>query len=171
MQAVCIQVVTSSSVASTQTFWGTIFWLETGSSTLFGTLPVNAKIDKAGQKFWGQGFLSPIATPMVTRNERKRKCLQYWMFNLSLTKNSQQRKTNKHCRTPLKSNIVSSGSYVWLLPTRLSTNIDCLLNPYIVFKSAQVFLKENVRHPVWTCRDPLSLIVGTRFSLILRTRW
>jgi len=32
------------------------------------------------------------------------------------------------------------------------------------------FLKENVRFLVWTCRDPISLILGTRFSLILRAR-
>jgi len=31
------------------------------------------------------------------------------------------------------------------------------------------FFKENVRYPVWICRDPISLILGTRFSLILRT--
>jgi len=34
----------------------------------------------------------------------------------------------------------------------------------------QVFLKENVRYPVWTCRDPISLILGARFYLILGTR-
>ena len=33
----------------------------------------------------------------------------------------------------------------------------------------QGFFKENVRYPVWTCRDPISLILGTRFSLILGT--
>ena len=33
------------------------------------------------------------------------------------------------------------------------------------------FFKENVRNPVWICRDPISLILGTRFSLILGTRW
>jgi len=32
------------------------------------------------------------------------------------------------------------------------------------------FFKENVRYPVWTCRDPISLNLGTRFSLILGTR-
>jgi len=32
-----------------------------------------------------------------------------------------------------------------------------------------VFFKENVRYPVWTCRDLISLILGTRFSLILGT--
>jgi len=30
------------------------------------------------------------------------------------------------------------------------------------------FFKENVRYPIWTCRDPISLILGTRFSLISR---
>jgi len=35
----------------------------------------------------------------------------------------------------------------------------------------QVFFKENVRYPMWTCRDPISLIIGTWFSLILGTRW
>jgi len=24
------------------------------------------------------------------------------------------------------------------------------------------FFKENVRYPVWVCRDPISLILGTR---------
>jgi len=33
-----------------------------------------------------------------------------------------------------------------------------------------VFFKENVRNPVWICRDPISLILGTRLSLILVTR-
>jgi len=31
------------------------------------------------------------------------------------------------------------------------------------------FFKENIRYPVWICRDPISLILGTRFSLILGT--
>jgi len=34
----------------------------------------------------------------------------------------------------------------------------------------QIFFKENIRNPVWICRDPISLILGTRFSLILGTR-
>jgi len=33
-----------------------------------------------------------------------------------------------------------------------------------------VFFKENVRYPEWTCRDPISMILGTRFSLIPGTR-
>ena len=35
---------------------------------------------------------------------------------------------------------------------------------------AQGFFKENVWNPVWICRDPISLILETRFSLILGTR-
>jgi len=30
----------------------------------------------------------------------------------------------------------------------------------------QGFFKENVRYPIWTCRDPISLILGTRFSIL-----
>ena len=36
--------------------------------------------------------------------------------------------------------------------------------------SKAFFFKENVRYPVWICRDPIYLILGTRFSLILGTR-
>jgi len=32
------------------------------------------------------------------------------------------------------------------------------------------FFKENVRYLVWTYRDVISLILGTRFPLILQTR-
>jgi len=32
-----------------------------------------------------------------------------------------------------------------------------------------VFFKENVRYPPWSYRDPISLILGTRFSRILGT--
>jgi len=35
----------------------------------------------------------------------------------------------------------------------------------------QLFFKENIGYPVWTWTDPISLILGTRFSLILGTRW
>jgi len=40
-----------------------------------------------------------------------------------------------------------------------------------LFNTTKIFFKENVRYPVWTCRDPISLILGTRFSLILGTRF
>jgi len=34
-----------------------------------------------------------------------------------------------------------------------------------------VFFKENVTYLVWICRDLISLILGTWFSLIQGTRW
>jgi len=36
------------------------------------------------------------------------------MFNFHRQKSSQQRKTARYCKTPIKSKIVSFGSYVWL---------------------------------------------------------
>ena len=39
------------------------------------------------------------------------------------------------------------------------------------FLVEQVFFKENVRYSVWTCRDPIPLILRIQFSLILRNRW
>jgi len=48
------------------------------------------------------------------------------MFNFPLTKNSQQRKTVRHCKTPTKSKIVSIESYVWLfLQDFPQTEIAC----------------------------------------------
>ena len=32
--------------------------------------------------------------------------------------------------------------------------------------TARVFIKKNVRYPVWTCRDPISLILGIRFTIL-----
>jgi len=40
-----------------------------------------------------------------------------------------------------------------------------------LYYSSRVFLKENVRYAVWTCRDQVFLILGTRFSLIPGTRF
>ena len=37
---------------------------------------------------------------------KKEQYFLYLMFNLPLIKRSQQRKTTRHCRTPIKSNIV-----------------------------------------------------------------
>jgi len=31
--------------------------------------------------------------------------------------------------------------------------------------------KETVRYLVWTCRDPIFLFLGNRFSFILAARW
>jgi len=42
----------------------------------------------------------------------------------------------------MKSNIVSIGWYVWLLPTRLLSNRGCLLKLYKLFKSAGTVSRE-----------------------------
>jgi len=43
------------------------------------------------------------------------------------------------------------------------------LDPFFNFASG--FFQGKCRYPIWTCRDPISPIVGTRFSLILVTQW
>jgi len=49
-----------------------------------------------------------------------------------------------------------------------------LFLPYIkdvfMFGLQQVFYKENVRCPVWICRDPISMILGTRFEILKRLK-
>jgi len=35
------------------------------------------------------------------------------------------------------------------------------LNLFLLYVDYRVFLKENVRNPVWICRDPMSPILGT----------
>jgi len=92
---------------------------------------------------------------------------------------------------PMKLNQIVSR---WLLATNRTKCRQIKLNIYQLMASAvglmtrcmhwchyninqfnyllmQVFFKENVRYLVWTCRDPISLILGTRFSLILGTQF
>jgi len=59
------------------------------------------------------------------------------MFNFPPTKSWQQRKTARHCKTPMNSKIVSIGSYVLLFLTRFPVNRDCLLKLKIIVKSAR----------------------------------
>jgi len=42
----------------------------------------------------------------------------------------------------IKSNILNIGCYVWLLPTRLLANTDCLLKLYMLVKSARTVSRE-----------------------------
>ena len=51
--------------------------------------------------------------------------------------------------------------------TGMASLLDCF---DILYSFHHVFFKENVKYPIWACRDPISLILGTRFSLILGTR-
>jgi len=43
--------------------------------------------------------------------------------------------------------------------------IFCLYFMKICIYSSFLF-KENIKYPVWICRDPISLILGTRFSIL-----
>jgi len=66
--------------------------------------------------------------PSVWIESGSKKGMEKKMFNSPLTKSSQQRKTTRHCKTPMKSNIVSIGSYVWLfLLDFLQTEIATIL--------------------------------------------
>jgi len=52
------------------------------------------------------------------------------------------------------------------------SSIKLMANCFGIYDiQVQGFFKENVRYLVWICRDPISLILGTRFSLILGTWW
>jgi len=51
---------------------------------------------------------------------------------------------------------------------QISQNTDFLDLKNLTYN--RVFFKENVSYPVWICRDPISLILGNRFSLILGAR-
>ena len=47
----------------------------------------------------------------------------------------------------------------------------CRLCVFVLCALSRVFAKGNVRYPVWTCTVPISLILRTRFSMILGTRF
>jgi len=71
--------------------------------------------DNVSQKIWGWLllvttfmqmaciFLTPSHVPQYQTFDT---ALSYLMFNLPLTKSSQQRKTASHCRTPMKIYII-----------------------------------------------------------------
>jgi len=67
------------------------------------------------------------------------------MFNFPLTKTSQQRKTARHCKTLIKSNIVSIGSSVCFFFTKFRANRDCLLKLCMLVKSARTVSREFYR--------------------------
>ena len=127
MQAVCMKVVTSSSVASPKFFWeGQILWLKSSNGILFGHCLSKHKMTRYVRNLGGMVQWPPWLRLWLQENNEKERTVLSWCSILQ-TKSSQQRKAARHCRTPTKSNIVSIGCYVWLLSTRLPTNRDCLL--------------------------------------------
>ena len=131
MQAVCMKVVTSSSVASPQIFGrAQILWLKTSNVFLFGHCLSKHKMTRYVRNLVEMVLLPPslLRLWLQKKNEKERAGLSW--CSIFQRKSSQQRKTDRHCRTPTKSNIVSTGCYVWLLSTRLPANRDCLLKLY-----------------------------------------
>ena len=99
--------------------------------------------------------MQAVCTKAVTTNNEKEKTV--FKFNFLLTKNSQQRKTAQHYKTPMKSNIVSIGFYVWLFVTSLPENRDFLLMLYL--RGLQTFLSDghiNYQTTVRPCCPPMS---------------
>jgi len=70
------------------------------------------------------------------------------------------RKTARHCRTPMKSNIASIGSYLWLFPSRLPANrllveallqclsIGCIVHPRVYQNFPEVYQLDGVHRGV-----------------------
>jgi len=74
----------------------------------------------------------------------------------------------------LRRTLLLHHSYtMWPIYCGFSSQLPLMLLPERgVFQNwNQSFFKENIRYPVWVCRDPIFLILGTRFSLIPGTRW
>ena len=54
--------------------------------------------------------------------------------------------------------------------TAFCTHTKVISHSLLYLQLQQGFFKENVRYPISICRDPISLILGNRFSLILGIR-
>jgi len=76
----------SQSICNPQTFWA-------GYAT-------------ACNHFYTDGLHLSRARHVLLQYHAFQTALFYLMFNLPMTKSSQQRKTARHCRTPMKSSIV-----------------------------------------------------------------
>ena len=118
--------------SQSQIFRGRILWL-VSNNILFGTLFVKSQNDQICKKCWGHDPLAPWLRLWLQEKNGKEQYLACLMFNLPLTKSSQQCKTARHCRVLVK----SIGCYVWSLPTKLPANRDCLLKLYMLVKSSR----------------------------------
>ena len=122
MQAVCMEVVTSSNIAA-QFFFG-------GANTLTLSEQQYFVGDTACQSKKWQDVV-PLAMPIVTTKEWKITVLILLHVQSSTDKKlpvtaDLRHKTASHCRPPMKRNIFSIRCYVYLLPTRFPANRDCL---------------------------------------------
>ena len=87
---------------------------------------------------WACERCRPSARKRLQKKNEKEKNGIWLMFNFPLTKSSQQRKTARHCKTLMKSNILSIASYVWLLLLDFQhAEIACWTSFYMLDKPAR----------------------------------
>jgi len=67
------------------------------------------------------GEMVPLPPGYAHRYTKRMKKKEQYLINVQFLRRK-SRNNARHCRTPMKSNIVSIGCYVWLLPTRLPAN-------------------------------------------------
>jgi len=64
------------------------------------------------------------------------------------------------------------GKCLALLTATFCSSCSCISSKssFLFAKFLAGFFKENVRYPVWICRDPISLILGTRIGSLKRLK-
>jgi len=72
---------------------------------------------------WAWERFRPSVWKKLQKKKEKKETVLF-MFNYPLTKSSQQRKTAKHCKTPMKSNC-QFWILRWVVFTRFPTEIAC----------------------------------------------
>jgi len=90
---------------------------------------------------WAWGRCRPSVWKRFQKKNEKERNGSLLKYNFSLTKSSQERKTARHCKTPMKINFVSIESYVWLFLIRFPPNRDCLLK--LCIRGLQTFLSDG----------------------------
>ena len=88
---------------------------------------------------WAWERCRPSVWKRLQKKNETEKNGAWLMFSFPLTKTSQQRKTARHCKTPMKSHIVILRLVVF---TRFPANRDCLLKLYMLVKSARTVFRE-----------------------------
>jgi len=103
-----------------------------------------------------------------TRPVRYFRSVRVHLLLLFMDKIRGKDKTSLHCSYGCRYSM-AQNAVVYLCEMAPMAKLKCA--PFlIIYVLYQVFFKENVRYQEWICRDPISLILGTRFSLILGTR-
>ena len=116
-------------------WWAKYFDLRRATVFCSGCWLLKHKMTRYSRNIGRHGTLGPYVFAYGYK-KRIKKNKQYLMLNLPLTKISQQLKTARHCRTPMKSNC-----QYWMLRLVVSNwiaeNRDCLLKLYMLVTSAR----------------------------------